>query len=349
VSEALTADQVRPAFDRGVLVISFDTELAWGHAHRRPAAPIDAAGERAAIDAALEVLDRYELPATWAVVGHLFLHGCAPVDGRLHPDIVRPGGWDGRHGTDDWFAIDPGGAAADHPGHYGPDIVAAIRGRSTAQEVASHSFSHMDAGAAGCSAEAFASELDRSRAVAAEAGLDLRSFVYPRNSIGHLDLLAAHGFRAYRGPRPVPFASTGRAERAVLRAVDRVRPLAGSAVWPSRRADGLWDVPQTVLFAPAEGGHRHLPVEVWSWSPRRRLAQAARTRSLVHLWLHPSNLADDPERGIAALDRVCRTAARHRAAGRLDVCSMGGLVSRLEERLGPVVATAGGDAAGPGG
>ena len=330
-------EAVRPVLDRGVLVLSVDTELAWGHAHVRPTPAVDATGERAVIAAALEVLDRHGIPATWAVVGHLFLEGCAPVGGRAHPEILRPGGWDAAagDGAEDWFAVDPGGTAADHPGYYGPDVVEAIATCPTAQEIGSHSFSHMDAGNPHCTAAAFASELDRSREVAAAAGVELRSFVFPRNSIGHLDLLAPHGFRAFRGPRPTPFASSEPAARRVQRLVDKVVPLHGSAVWPSRRVDGLWDIPQTVLFAPAEGRRRHLPVEVWSWGPRRRIAQAARTRSLVHLWLHPSNLADDPERGIAALERICRDAARRRDAGRLDVCSMGDLVSLLEERLRP--------------
>jgi peptidoglycan/xylan/chitin deacetylase (PgdA/CDA1 family) len=332
-SEVL-AGVVRSVLDRGVLVVSFDTELAWGHAHVRPTPAIDAAGEREVIGAALEVLDRHGITATWAVVGHLFLEACAPEAGRAHPEIVRPGGWDAGAGDgEDWFAVDPGGTAADHPGYYGPDVIGAIASCATAQEIASHSFSHMDAGDARCTDAAFASELDRSREVAAAAGVDLRSFVFPRNSIGHVDLLAPRGFRAFRGPRPAPFASAGTAARRVLRAVDKVVPLSGSAAWPSRRADGLWDIPQTVLFAPAEGRRRHLPVEVWTWGPRRRIAQAARSRSLVHLWLHPSNLADDPARGIDALDRVCRDAARRRDAGRLDVCTMADLVSLLEERL----------------
>jgi peptidoglycan/xylan/chitin deacetylase (PgdA/CDA1 family) len=333
VSRALDASAVRAVFDRGVVVVSIDTELAWGNAHRRPAPPIDAAAERAAIGAALEVLDRHEIPATWAVVGHLFLDGCQAVGGRSHPEIIRPTGWDGRDAADDWFSIDPAGSAADHPGHYGPDVVGAIAACGTAQEIGSHSFSHMDAGDPRCTDAAFSSELRRCQEVAGDAGMALRSFVYPRNSIGHVDLLGAHGFTAYRGPRPAPFATAGPVVGAVLRAADRLRPLAGSAVWPTRRDDGVWDVPQTVLLAPSEGRRRHLPVELRAWLPRRRIDQAARTRSLAHLWLHPSNLAADPERGLAVLDRVCRVAEAHRAAGRLETCSMGGLVSVLEERL----------------
>ena len=41
-------------------------------------------------------------------------------------------------------------------------------------------------------------------------GLRLRSFVYPRNTIGHLDTLAGHGFEAYRGLRPPIFPDLGR-------------------------------------------------------------------------------------------------------------------------------------------
>ena len=50
----------------------------------------DYGAERAVIDQILEVFDRYDISATWAIVGHLFLDHCAPVDGRAHPEIVRP-------------------------------------------------------------------------------------------------------------------------------------------------------------------------------------------------------------------------------------------------------------------
>ncbi|MFB6240348.1 MAG: hypothetical protein ABEJ46_02080, partial [Gemmatimonadota bacterium] len=40
------------------------------------------------------------------------------------------------------------------------------------------------------------------RAVAEDWGLSLSSFVFPRNNLGHREVLAEHGFDCYRGRAP---------------------------------------------------------------------------------------------------------------------------------------------------
>jgi peptidoglycan/xylan/chitin deacetylase (PgdA/CDA1 family) len=297
--------------NRGVAVVSIDTELAWGEAHRRgdargPAAPPahDYGAERGVVERLLEIVDRHRIPVTWAVVGHLFLKGCDRVDGRPHPEIVRPDyGWlDG-----DWFDVDPCSNATDAPWFYGPDIVDRIRAASVAHEIGCHSFAHALAGEPGCSAGAFRSDLAACAAAAESHGIALRSFVFPRNSIGHVDELAAAGFTSFRGPP---------------------RHRSGSAVRPDRD-DGVWNIPQTYLLAPAT--HlRRVPPALWAMAPIRRLRQAARRRSLFHLWFHPYNITADTGRGLDCFERVCAEAARLRDRGRLDVLTMGDLAERLD-------------------
>ncbi len=307
--------------DRGVAVVSIDTELAWGEAHRRDGgAQRDYSTERTVIAGILDVFTRHEISATWALVGHLFLDRCAPEGGRPHPDIVRPAyPWlDG-----DWFDIDPCSTLDEAPAFYGRDIVAAIRSCPVEQEVGCHSFSHLIAAEPGCGEEAFGSDLDACRAVAAADGIDLRSFVYPRNAIDHVAALGRHGFRSYRG------RATTAAMGGLLRAVDRVRPLPRSAAWPEQEPTGVWNVPQTYLFAPATRGRR-IPARLWARRPRARMRLAARERSLFHLWFHPYNVTAAPERALRALESICAEAARLRDAGRLDVLTMGALADRLD-------------------
>jgi peptidoglycan/xylan/chitin deacetylase (PgdA/CDA1 family) len=307
---------------KGVCVVSIDTELAWGEAHRRDGPSVHRYDrEREVIGEILGVLVRHRIPATWAVVGHLFLDRCDRSAGRPHPEVVRPDfAWlDG-----DWFDVDPCSSRAEAPDYYAPDVVAAIRACPVRQEIGCHSFAHVMAGEPGCSREAFLSDLVACRAAAGDE--PPRAFVYPRNSLGHVDALAAAGFTAYRGRPPVPFADRPAPVRRVLRLVDLVRPLAGSAVRPARHASGVWDVPQTFLLAPATRRGR-LPVGLWARRPKARLRQAARERSLFHLWFHPYNVTADPPRALAALDAVCAEAARLREAGRLDVLTMGGVAA----------------------
>lgn len=315
---------------RGALVVSIDTEMAWGEAHRRDgsAGQHDFSTEREVIARTLDVFARHGISATWAMVGHLFLDSCSrDASGRAHPEVERPqypwlaGG--------DWFDIDPCSDLEAAPYHYGRDIIGQIQACPTPQEIGSHSFSHMMMGDEGCDAEVFASELAMARKVASDTGVELTSFVFPRNSIGHLATLAEAGFTNYRGGRPSrPFAGRPGWQRKALSVVDQVWPLAGSAVLPARDASGVWNVPQTYLFAPATA-RKQLPPALWARRPIGRLKQAARTRSLFHLWFHPYNLTADPERTLTTLDIVCRAAARLRDQGRLDIVPMGTFTARL--------------------
>ena len=312
--------------ERGVAVVSIDTEMAWGGAHRRGAdAPAgEHSDERDVIERILGVFAEHEIAATWAIVGHLFLDHCERVDGEAHPEIVRPTyPWL----TGDWFDVDPCSSRAYAPAYYAPDVIDAIRRCPVPQEIGCHSFSH--APVAGASAAAFGSDLDACRAVAAERGVELRSFVYPRNAIDHVALLGERGFRCYRG---ATVSGTAGPVGGLNGLVDRVRPVAQSAVRPVREAGGLWNIPQTYLLAPANRCRR-LPIALWTRRPIARLRQAARVRSLFHLWFHPYNVTADPDRALRALDVICREAARLRAAGRLEVMTMGDLAARLDERL----------------
>ncbi len=308
--------------DRGVAVVSIDTELAWGEAHRRDDNGLmrDYSTERAVIAEILALFTRYEISATWAVVGHLLLDRCVANGGRPHPDVVRPS-YPWLEG--DWFDIDPCSTLAEAPEFYGRDIVAAVSACPVAQEIGCHSFSHLIAADPGCSEEAFVSDLVACRSVAEAEQVDLRSFVYPRNAIDHVGLLGQHGFRCYRGRAAT--APMGR----LVRAVDRVWPLARSATLPVREPSGVWNVPQTYLFAPATKA-RHVPIGLWARRARARLRLAARERSLFHLWFHPYNVTDAPERALRGLDAICEEVARLRDGGRLDVLTMGGLAARLD-------------------
>lgn len=330
----------------GACVISIDTELAWGGAHHRNGAATRRHpgfdDERRLVAEALQVFERHGISATWAVVGHLFLDRCAPgPNGRPHGELPRP-----RYpwlGGEDWFAIDPCTTLEQDPFYYGRDIVEQILACPVVQEVACHGFSHAMIGADGVTAGVLDAELAASAQAASTLGITPRSFVYPRNLIGHVDRLPAHGYVAYRGRRTtVPFATRPAWLRLVLRAVDRLRPMAGSAIRPARHASGIWNLPQTYLFAPATQ-RSGAPVCLWARRPLARLHQAARHRGLFHLWFHPYNLTDNPRRAIAALERICAEAAHLRDEGRLDVVTMGQLADRLAAADGAAVAGLGRD------
>ncbi len=155
---------------KGTLTISIDLELAWGvwdiltpEDLRRAEAD-----ERPICAALIDLFDRHQVPVTWAMVAALLDEKSARG---------RPGG------TACWYA---------------PDIVERIVNAKVAHEIGSHGGRHVYfANIAEPEARedlAFAADVHRSN------GLAFESFVFPRNAIGHMDLVAEAGLRTFRGP-----------------------------------------------------------------------------------------------------------------------------------------------------
>ncbi|MDP2307594.1 MAG: polysaccharide deacetylase family protein [Pseudomonadota bacterium] len=322
-----------PAFDSGVFTLSLDFELAWGSrdiARDLPALLRAARVTRQRVfDALLALLDEHSIVATWATVGSLFRAGATRVRGVLHPDVVPP-----RHAwrAAPWFDGVPEGTEAEHPEFYARSLV--LRLRDAGQEIGSHSFSHVIFGDPGCSRETARTELARCVAEAAELGISLRSFVFPRNVQGHGDLLAQHGFTCWRGLEPAWYR-----HRAVPGVVGRLAHLADVAraappptVMPFRDPHGLWCIPASASFLPIDGSRRLIPVSRRVERCLVGLERAARERRICHLWLHPINLAGtaegDPERMLGGLRTVLARAAQLRDGGSLEILPMATVAAR---------------------
>ena len=318
--------------ERGVFVLSLDFELIWGTLDLfgpqgfRRACEIERAQ---VVDRLLALLAEFEVPATWCVLGHLFLERCQPVAGVAHPEIPRPAhAW--RPG--DWFADDSGGDEATRPLFYGRSLVEKIRACPTPQEIGGHSFSHVIFGDAGCSRATAEAELKASLAAAAELGLTLRSFAFPRNSVGHLDLLQQNGFTCFRGPGPAWYErddAPGPIGRlAHLWDVARAAPPPG--VRPVPALPGLWNIPGSMIYFPTHGVRRLVPIERRVRRAEAGLAAAARDRSVFHLWFHPTNLADHPDPMFAGLRAIFARARALAERGELELVAMGALAAACE-------------------
>lgn len=292
----------------GSVVISIDAELGWGF-HDFASPPMDRLDRaRWGWRSLLALLDEFDVPATWAVVGHLMLTEC---DGR-HAD--HPVG-------EAWFARERG-SWADRPDlRFAPDLVDRIDAASADHEVASHAFSHVELG--GASRAVARAEIETSVALARAQGRSLDSFVFPRNDVGHRDVLAAAGFECYRGRGGWPDS--------------RLRKLADAAgrgdeprlVVPTVDEYGLVDLPDSLFLFGFAGLPRRVVRSVLG-DPvvervRRGLAAAREAENgVLHLWLHPNNVVDEAD--VALLRSVLSVIEAHRAA--VPVETMGEVARR---------------------
>jgi hypothetical protein len=312
-----------------VFTLSFDFELIWG---TQDLQGVEGSRRRCEIEREviierlLELLAEFEISATWCVVGHLFLDRCYRENGSKHPEIVRP-----HHAwrRNDWFADDPDGTEADAPLFLGRSLVERIIKCPVPQEIGSHSFSHVIFGDPGCSVETARSEIQACIRVSEEIGVTLRSFAFPRNQVGHLDLLAEHGFRCFRGPEPRWYDQPGLP--GVLRRMghlwDVVTISEPPVVLPRRTEQGLFDIPGSMVYLPMHGVRRLIPV---SWRVRRALKgleAAVSKRRIFHLWAHPTSLADESEAMFEGLRQIFERVKSLRDREVLRVATMGELAA----------------------
>lgn len=310
--------------NRGVFTLSLDFELIWGTLDLFGPEKFRAACEieRAVIiDRLLDLFVEYEIPATWCILGHLFLDHCETEQGIKHPEIIRPAhAWFNR----DWFEHDPTGDECDSSIFFGRNLVEKIRACSVKQEIGCHSFSHVIFGDQGCSVETANSELAASVEAAKSLGIEMRSFAFPRNEVGHLAALRRYGFTFYRGPEPHWYDRAGLP--GIFKRLAHLLEVLISAEppvsLPERTGEGLWNVPGSMIYFPMHGLRRHIPVSFRVKRAVKGLDAAARQNRIFHLWFHPTNLADQTEAMFDGLRRIFDHACSLRARDELLILPM---------------------------
>lgn len=293
------------------IVLSLDAELTWGF-HDHAEIPMDRVeNARDSWSYLLDLFDEYEIPATWAVVGHLFLDGC---DG-VHPDHPAGRGW---------FSRDPGGNHTEDSDWFGPDLIDAIRDSDADHDIGSHSFSHVEFGDEWVSSDVAEAELRRSVDIAERHGIDIESFVFPRNNVGHLDLLAEYGFSCYRGHSPDRWYDTTSIRPLGKLATYALGASGPPVVDPHVDDHGLVNIPASMYLFSLEGPAGKAVGAVAGDPVIRQvelgLERLRESRGVVHLWLHPNNVTTDPDR--RRLQRVVSMIGDYRDRYDIDVMTM---------------------------
>lgn len=294
----------------GTLVVSLNLELSWGAQNDDAIGRADR--DRAACDRLQNLFDDLRVPVTWAVVGHLLLDDC----NGTHPDHPA---------SDDWFADDPGGTAADDSHRFAPDLVANLRAADVDHEVAIQPFSH--AAFDSISREQAVAELDASLRAADRQGLDVDSFVFPRNAIDHREVLADRGLACYRGPTPSRRSSTS--TDVIDEALDVVFGSTPPVVRPAIDEHGLVEVPSSFYLFGIDDAYRDAfdrtvgdPI---ARQVRAGIDDAIRDDAVFHLWLRPDGVADrDDFERLRKILSYAKWQSLHRD---LDLVTMGELAA----------------------
>ncbi|OGK09640.1 MAG: hypothetical protein A2Y63_03085 [Candidatus Riflebacteria bacterium RBG_13_59_9] len=303
----------------GRFIICFDYELAWGRFDKvfdeRYLAQVRLTRTKS-VPSLLEILDRHHLPATWAVVGHLMLHECDGVHAHLDP--YRPPHFP------DWFSRDCGGVDDGNSVWMARDTIERIVSCRTPQELASHSFSHVDFAMTELTRERARQELELTRQQIAGFGQKMVSHVFPRGRSGHLDVLKELGVQVYRiayreqSPRRARFAP--KLKQFVAEAWPFTPPLVELAL----DEYGMLGVEGGMFFS-RHGHRRVIPMSSRVARVRKGLDAAVQRSGVSLLWSHPGDFAGNPTPMLAGFEEICQRAAKLREMGKLEIVPLRGL------------------------
>jgi peptidoglycan/xylan/chitin deacetylase (PgdA/CDA1 family) len=288
-------------------IISLDTESIWGYIaypSSKTASEIkhDDTKGRGCIDILLNLFEKHNIPATWAVVGHLFLDHCECEDGIPHKDMPRF--------KEDWYSSDPCTDIQRDPLYYGKDIVENILSNRIEHEIGYHSFSHVVFSE--CNREVAEAEIKMGNELAKEFGITLKSFVFPENKIGHIDVLKENGFEIYRGSNLGYDLSQSLLIQKFIGGISKMIAPPVEPKW----MNGIWEIPSSMHF--------YDPKIKFSVLPRAKIGLnwAIKSKKVFHVYLHPqsllsySSLKED-------LDKFLGVVSRKRDEGEIEVRTMG--------------------------
>lgn len=252
-----------------VVLISADFELAWawryskGFSDSYNESLIKARQERKNVPKIVSLCERFNIPITWATVGHLFLDSCKKESGKVHPEMPRLDHFENQYWKfegEDWYEYDPCSDFESDPEWYCPDLIRQIKESPVEHEMACHTFSHIDCRDGICSPELMRAELRKCKELAEKEGFNLSSFVHPGHTIGNLDILKEEGFTNFRTDN-----------RNVLG-------------YPIEHGDAFWELEQTAEFNIRKEWSSKYHVKRYKELVRRSM----RTNTVCVFWFHPS-------------------------------------------------------------
>jgi len=223
-----------------------------------------------------EILERYKVPATFALVG-LFAGGFEEyVESRNQLLESKP--------HKNWLQIpEQSFSAGITDGWFYPELVERIRSKGM-HEIASHSFSHLPLHNGDVAEESFLTELNLVKQWQERNSLELSTFIYPRNQIQYQEALNDFDYLGYRQCDLQNAAYANRLkilqDECNIRKQSDVHSMLANPI----------SIPPGTFLNWRHGPRRAIPKSITMRRWTNVLKHAVSTGGVAHLWLHPHNL-----------------------------------------------------------
>ena len=256
-----------PNGEMGGVVLSADFELAWAWRYARSFKnPIKIAIEKAQnarknFPYLLKTFDEYNIPITWATLGHLFLYNCRKGE---HDWMQRISYFENKnliYKKGDWFECDPYSHWEKAKAWYAPDLIEKILNSRTKHEIGCHTFSHIDCSYKNCPPEVIDDEIKACIEAAKLYNIEFKSFVFPGGTFGNYEILKKYGFLVYRKETGFELG------------------------YPFRDKNGLVILPSGLGL---DNNNLGWSSEYFLKKLKKYIDKALKTGTICHFWFHPS-------------------------------------------------------------
>lgn len=292
----------------GKMIISLDFELLWGmpNEYNNRNVKSQIIGGRKAIKRILNLFSKYEIHATWGVVGLLFAENKKDI--YHYKPISIP--------TYDNDALNPyqylesiGECEEEDLFHYAISLIKEIY-NSKNQEIGTHTFSHYCCEEGGQTEMQFRQDLASAIGITQDKlGVKPTSLLLPRNQYNHdyLNLIRECGFTAARGNYKHYAYNHSTLLARGLRLLDTYTNILGNKCYDEKDCleDGLVNVRSSIFFRRYNKFLfflEHLKIYVI----KRQMRYAAKHNKMFHLWWHPHNFGHNTEINLKQIEEILK-------------------------------------------
>jgi peptidoglycan/xylan/chitin deacetylase (PgdA/CDA1 family) len=312
--------------ETGYFLFSLDTELAWGHfdCFDPKMFSTDGQRERRSVNKLLDILDEFEIIATWAVVGQLF-HEFTEENHHSFMSYCKE-----RYPT--FYEL----YRHNSPLLFGADIIERLLNHGTNHEVAFHGYTHRLFDENTMTEEEADAEIKEWLRISKRRNVTPLTVIFPRGKIGRLDLFKRHGFICYRGEELMrEFYSWPLVGRIFRRFHYYLSPLFTPAVYDlEAEPSGMVNLPSSQwLFGFNRKIERYIDLfNLHNLRLQKLVAgvkKASIEKRIIHIWAHPYEFCR--EKDFAKLRYLFRHVYDEIQRGRLQSIGMADLAKKILE------------------
>lgn len=294
----------------GNFVISLDFEIYWGV---RDVIELEQykehlLGVRKVIPGLLQSFAKYDIHATFATVGLLFFKDKEEMmqglpEGKPKYKDLHISPYEGHFNL-------VGKNEDEDPFHFAPSLIKMIL--ESGQEIGTQTFSHYYCLESGQTIEDFKDDIHAAKRIAAKWGIELKSFVFPRNQYNeaYLYVCKEEGISSFRGNETswlyeAKDANSETIFRRAVRLIDAYLNLSGHHCAETKYLDyiGICNIPASRFLRPYSKKTAFLE-GLRLKRITNSMTHAAKHGLTYHLWWHPHNFGINLEENLAFLEKI---------------------------------------------